>query len=97
MLRNLTAMQETWIRPLDWEDPLEKGIATRSNILAWRIPWKIMFLFLGNIHRNIKEERELHLQLILKCFRKEIFYLSIYQERMFCSKTIWKYENIWRI
>ena len=32
-------MQETWVQPLDWEDPLEKGIATHSNILARRIPW----------------------------------------------------------
>ena len=33
------AMQETWIQFLGWEDPLEKGMATRSSILAWRIPW----------------------------------------------------------
>ena len=32
-------MQETWTRSLDWEDPLEKGIATHSSILVWRIPW----------------------------------------------------------
>ena len=32
-------MQETWIRFLGWEDPLEKEIATHSNILAWDIPW----------------------------------------------------------
>ena len=32
-------MQETWIRSLGWEDPLEKKMATCSNILAWRIPW----------------------------------------------------------
>ena len=32
-------MQETWVRSLGWEDPLEKGIATHSNILAWRILW----------------------------------------------------------
>ena len=31
--------QETWVRSLDWEDLLEKEIATHSNILAWRIPW----------------------------------------------------------
>ena len=31
-------MQETWIQSLDWEDPLEKGMATHSSILAWRIP-----------------------------------------------------------
>ena len=32
-------MQETWIRSLGWEDPLEKGVATHSSTLAWRIPW----------------------------------------------------------
>ena len=38
MVKNLCAMQKTWVRSLGWEDPLEKGIATRSSILAWRIP-----------------------------------------------------------
>ena len=33
------AMQETWVSYLDWEDPLEKRMATHSSILAWRIPW----------------------------------------------------------
>ena len=32
-------MQETWVQPLDKEDPLEKKMATQSSILAWRIPW----------------------------------------------------------
>ena len=35
------AVQETWVQPLGWEDPLEKGLATHSSILAWRIPWTI--------------------------------------------------------
>ena len=39
IVKNLPAMQETWVRALGWEDPLEKGMATRSSILAWRIPW----------------------------------------------------------
>ena len=39
MVKNLTAMQETWIQSLGWEDPLEKGMAIHSSILAWRIPW----------------------------------------------------------
>ena len=39
MIKNLPAMQETWVRSLGWEDPLEKGVAAHSNILAWRIPW----------------------------------------------------------
>ena len=38
-VKNLPAMQETWVRSLGWEDPLEKEMATHSNILAWRIPW----------------------------------------------------------
>ena len=36
---SLTAMQETWVRSLGREDPLEKEMATHSSILAWRIPW----------------------------------------------------------
>ena len=37
--KNLPAMQETRVQSLDQEDPLEKGMATHSGILAWRIPW----------------------------------------------------------
>ena len=37
MVKNLPAMQETWVRSLGWKDPLERGMATRSSILAWRI------------------------------------------------------------
>ena len=37
-LKRLPAMRETWVRPLSWEDPLEKEMATHSSI-AWRIPW----------------------------------------------------------
>ena len=36
---NLPAMQETWVQSLGQEDTLEKGMATHSGILAWRIPW----------------------------------------------------------
>ena len=39
MVKNLPAMQETWVRSLEQEDPLEKGMANHSSILAWRIPW----------------------------------------------------------
>ena len=37
MVRNLAAMQETWVQSLGWEDTLEQGMATHSSILAWRI------------------------------------------------------------
>ena len=39
MVKNPPASQETWIRHLGQEDPLEKGMATHSSTLAWRIPW----------------------------------------------------------
>ena len=38
-LKNPSAMEETWVRSLGQEDALEEGMATYSNILAWRIPW----------------------------------------------------------
>ena len=41
LLKNPPAMRETWVRSLGWEDPLEKGKATHSSILAWRIPWTV--------------------------------------------------------
>ena len=39
MVKNLPAMQKTWVQSLGQEDPLEKGMATHSSILAWRILW----------------------------------------------------------
>ena len=39
MVKSLPAIQETWIQSLDWEDPLQKEMATYSSILAWKIPW----------------------------------------------------------
>ena len=39
MVKNLPAMWETWAPSLGWEDPLEKGMATPTSILAWKIPW----------------------------------------------------------
>ena len=39
MVKTLPTVQQTWVQSLDWEDPLEKGMATQSSIVAWRIPW----------------------------------------------------------
>ena len=39
LVKNSLAVQQTWFPSLGWEDPLEKGMATHSSILAWRIPW----------------------------------------------------------
>ena len=39
IVKNLTAMQQTWVQSLGWEDPLKKGMETHSSILAWKITW----------------------------------------------------------
>ena len=41
LIKNLSAMRETWVRSLGQEDPLEMGKAIHSSILAWRIPWTV--------------------------------------------------------
>ena len=43
LVKNLPAMRQTWVRSLGWEYPLEKGKATLSSILAWRIPWTVLY------------------------------------------------------
>ena len=41
LVKNLPAVQKTWVRSLGWEDSPEKGKATHSNIMVWRIPWTV--------------------------------------------------------
>ena len=41
LVKNLPAMQGTWVQSLGWDDPLEKAMATHPSILAWRIPWTV--------------------------------------------------------
>ena len=48
LVKNPPAMWETWVRSLGWEDPLEKGKATHSSILGWRIPWTIQLQRVGH-------------------------------------------------
>ena len=43
LVKNPPTMQETWVQSLGWEYPLEKGKATHSSILAWRIPWTTVY------------------------------------------------------
>ena len=47
LVRNPPAVWETWVRFLDWEEPLEKGMATHSSILAWKIPWTVYCIVHG--------------------------------------------------
>ena len=52
LVKNLPAMWETWARFLGWEDILEKGEATHSSILAWRIPWTIQSMGSQRVGHN---------------------------------------------
>ena len=52
LVKNPSAIWETWVRSLSWENPLEKGTATHSSILSWRIPWT-------TIHRIAKSRTQL--------------------------------------
>ena len=56
LVKNLPATWETWVRSLGWEDPLEKGKATHSSVLAWRIPWTI-------VHRVAKSQTQQQISL----------------------------------
>ena len=58
MVKNPPAMQETWVRSLGWEDPLEKDMATRSSILAWRLP-KDRGALLATVHGVAKSLTQL--------------------------------------
>ena len=51
-LSDYSAMWETWVRSLGWEDPLEKGKATYSSILAWRIPWTLQSMGSQRVGHN---------------------------------------------
>ena len=52
MVQNLPAIQGTWVQSLGWEDPLEKGKATHSSILAWRIPWTVQSMGLQRVRHD---------------------------------------------
>ena len=54
-IKNLSPMQKTWVQSLSGEDPLEKGMATHSSILAWRIPWTEEPGGLHTVHGVTKE------------------------------------------
>ena len=42
LVKNLPALRESWVQSLGWEDPLEKGKATPSSVLTWRVPWTVL-------------------------------------------------------
>ena len=52
LAKNRPAMQETWVQSLGWEDPLEKGKATHSRILTWRISWTVQCMGSQRVRHN---------------------------------------------
>ena len=83
VVKNPPAVQETWVQSLGWEDPLEKGMAIHSSILAWRIrwteePWK------ATVHRGCKESDATESLTHTHCLRTD---LSNRQEQPGCSRS----------
>ena len=52
LVKNPPAMWETWVRPLGWEDPLQKGKATHSSVLVWRFSWTIQSMGLQRVRHD---------------------------------------------
>ena len=63
LVKSLPAMWETWVQSLAWEDPLERGMATHSRILAWRIPWSVQSYGVAKSQTRVS-----HFQFHLVCF-----------------------------
>ena len=59
LVKNLPAMWETWVQSLGSEDPLEKGTATHSSILAWRIPWAVESMGSERVEHKCMTEQQL--------------------------------------
>ena len=59
MAKNSPAIQETWVQSLSWEDSLEKGMATHSSVLAWRIPWTEEPAWWATVHSVTKSWTQL--------------------------------------
>ena len=86
LVKNLPAMQEIWVRFLSWEDPLEKGMATHSRVLAWRIPWT--YSPWGRKELDTTERLSLSLTFVA-CYQKVLLLLLFlkYQTSLILSGT----------
>ena len=87
LVKNPPAIWETWVRSLGWEDALEKGKATHSSILAWRIPWAIIYRLWGRkeldttdrllhtyIHYNEQPKNEIRKAIIHNSIERTKYY-----------------------
>ena len=86
LVKNPPAMQETWVRSLGWEDPLEKGKATYSSILVWRIPWTCPW---G--HKESDRTEQLSLYLLSKLSKIKTYHFKL---RLYCNRfNLYKSSN----
>ena len=78
LIKNLTAMRETWVQSHGFEDPPEKGKATYSSILGWRIPWTVLSIGLQRVRHDWatfaslieKEKQSVHMYMFMINFYK---------------------------
>ena len=85
MVKNPPAMLETWVQSLGWDDPLEKGMATHSSILSWRIPWTEEPGGLQSMGHKESDMTELltlsHLHIVVYCHRFIILFIQIIHKK----------------
>ena len=93
LVKNLPAMWETWVQPLHWEDPLEKGKATHSSILVWRIPWTAESMRLQRAGHDWVTSLPISIQGWLPLGLTGLSsLLSKGFSRVFSSTTVWKHQ-----
>ena len=84
MVKNLPAMQQTWVQSLGWEDPLEKGMAPHFSILPWRISWTVEYVRLKEKSRELITVSFLQIQdPLLICFLLPTFQSHFYVSFMY--------------
>ena len=99
MVKNLPAMQETWVRSLEQEDPLEKGMANHSSILAWSIPWteEPGRLYIPWGHKESDTSKWLALSLFPLHFKCNYFlkgeYINTYNFELCLTEVCWIWKS----
>ena len=110
MVKNLPKVRETWVWSLSWEDPLEKGMATLSSILAWRITWReepggLQSMGSQRVRHNWVKSLYLHNLkcIIFSCITNQVIYMCIWGvsskeglffQRYFRRHTLMVYLNV---
>ena len=83
LVKNPPAMWETWVQSLGWEDPLQKGNATHSSILAWRMPWTVWH---GLTYLEIQREKSRCIQVSSAPAKNSLDKLVLYRYKHETSK-----------